>query len=322
MIKRCLSIFIVSSVFLILSAGPSFSCDYCQLSQGLSPLQTTTGVGLRVDERYTVLDEMYDGTRRAGNPGNRETHLLTQFTGFYTINSDFTALAFVPYVRRTMNEWHPHHDEMELHTGGASGVGDITLMGRYIFFRSHTMDSTTIIAGLAGAKLPTGSTNARDDAGRYLDAHIQPGTGSTDALLGFNLNHAVDRFTFVSNALYSVSNEGKTGDMKHSFGNMLAYDVTGLYRIYPAIPPGQTVSLALGIAGERRDRETFNGVSRDGTEGHVLYLNTGLYFIPHPKWIMELNYRPALYHNLPAGPGGAQLGEAFKATFSLTTFLG
>ena len=318
--KRYLSIFFMATVFLVSFYGLSFSCDYCQLSQGLSPLQSTTGMGLRVDERYVVLDKMYNGTQKVDNPGNKETHLVTQFTGFYSVNPDLTVLAVVPYARRTMKEWHEHHhDEMELVTGDASGVGDITLAGRYAFFRRHDLDSTTILAGLAGAKLPTGSTNARDDAGRYMDAHVQPGTGSVDVLLGLNFNHAVDRFTLASNALFSVNNEGKTGNAKHQFGNQFAYDVTGLYRIHPATPPGQTLSLALGVAGEWRDKEKIAGVAPDGLNGHVIYLNTGLWFMPHPQWIMELNYRPAVYHNLPASPSSAQLGEDYKVTLSLTT---
>lgn len=318
--KRYLSILFMVTAFLVSFTGLSFSCDYCQLTQGLSPLQSTTGIGLRVDERYVVLDKMYRGTERVDNPGNKETHLVTQFTGFYTVNPDLTVIAFVPYLRRTMKELHQHHDEeAELVNGDASGLGDISLMGRYTFFRRHDLDSTTILAGLAGVKLPTGATNARDDRGIYMDAHVQPGTGSTDALLGLNFNHAIDRFTLSSNALFSVANEGKTGNANHQFGNMFAYDVTGLYRIYPATPPGPTLSAALGVAGEWRDKEKIAGVTPDGLDGHVIYLNTGLWFMPHPQWIMELNYRPAVYHDLPARPS-PQLGEDYKVTLSLTTF--
>ncbi|MBI5682723.1 MAG: transporter [Deltaproteobacteria bacterium] len=323
--KRCMSICLLSILFLVSLSGLSFSCDYCLLSQGLSPLQTTTGIGLRIDERYTVLNDMYKGTKKVENPGNKETHLTTQVTGFYAINPDLTAFVVVPYVRRTMKEW--DDVSMTFMKGKASGLGDIVLMGRYTFYRRHELDSTTIVAGQAGVKLPTGATNAKDDMGMYMDAHMQPGTGSTDILLGLNLSHAIDRFTIAANLLYSMNNEGKkgetgmdTGDEKHQFGNMLSYDLTGIYRIYPATPPGPTVSFALGVAGERRGKEKIDGVTVDGSEGHTIYLNTGLLFIPHPQWIVELNYRPAIYHDLPADPttGEAQMGEDYKAILSVS----
>src|SRR3989304_5685969 len=114
---------IISAV--ALGADLSHACDYCLLTQGLSPLQTTTGLGIRIDERYTVLNSMYNGTDKVDNPGNKETHLTTQVTGFYAINPDLTALVVIPYVRTTMKEW----DEgvaifME---GKGIGVGDTAI---------------------------------------------------------------------------------------------------------------------------------------------------------------------------------------------------
>src|SRR3970040_459254 len=91
--------------------------------------------------------------------------------------------------------------------------------------------------------------------GDVMEAHIQPGTGSTDLLLGLNLSHAAGRFTLATNLLYFINGEGETGDAKHEFGDTLNYDVTGIYRIYPATPPAPTVSLPLGIAGEGRGDE-------------------------------------------------------------------
>ena len=308
-----------TTLFLIIStvvlwADLSHACDYCLLTQGLSPLQTTTGLGIRIDERYTVLNSMYKGTDKVDNPGNKETHLTTQVTGFYAINPDITVLVVVPYVQRTMKE----EEGGVFVEGKATGLGDLALMGRYTFYKRHDLASTTLLAGQAGVKLPTGATDKRDNMGGVMDAHIQPGTGSTDILLGVNLSHATGRFTLAANLLYFINGEGETGDEKHEFGDMLNYDVTGIYRIYPDTPPGPTVSLALGIAGEWRAKEKEDGVDI-GINGHVVFLNTGLLFIPGPKWIAELNYRPAIYHDLPVISGGEdQMGEDYKATLSLT----
>lgn len=307
--------FLITSMSL-LWVDLSHACDYCLLTQGLSPLQTSAGLGIRIDERYTLLNAMYHGTDKVDNPGNKETHLTTQVTGFYAINPDLTALVVIPYVRKTTKEW---DDTAGMFAEGkATGLGDIALMGRYIFYKRHELASTTLLAGQAGVKLPTGATDKTNNMGNFMDAHIQPGTGSTDLLLGLNVSHATGRFTLSTNLLYFINGEGEAGNTKHEFGNMLNYDVTGIYRLYPATPPGPTLSAALGIAGEWRAKEKEAGVDI-GINGHVVYLNTGILLIPDPRWIAELNYRPAIYHDLPVIAGGEdQMGEDYKAALSLT----
>ncbi len=313
-----------TTFFLIISlfglwADLSYACEYCLLTQGFSPLQTTTGLGIRIDERYTVLKDLYHGTDKVDNPGNKETFLAMQITGFYAINPELTALVVVPYVRKTMKDW---NEGMSMFMEGKGiGLGDIALMGRYTFYKRHELASTTLVAGQLGVKLPTGATDKKDNMGMPMEAHIQPGTGSTDLLLGLNLSHAAGRVTLATNLLYFINGEGETGDAKHEFGDTLNYDVTGIYHIYPAMPPGPTVSVALGIAGEWRGNETEDGANIGG-KGHVVYLNTGILFIPGPKWIVELNYRPAIYHDLPVTPDGEeQMGEDYKAVLSLTHLL-
>ncbi len=58
---------------------------YCLLTQGIFPLETANGIGLRLDERYTRLSTLIDA---AGNEidsqGALETHWTTQFTGLYS----------------------------------------------------------------------------------------------------------------------------------------------------------------------------------------------------------------------------------------------
>jgi hypothetical protein len=295
---------------------PSYACEYCMLSQGLSPLQTSTGVGVRLDVRYTVLGDLYDGNNKLdNNPDNKETFLTTQVTGFYAITPELTALLVVPYAKKTMREF--EEATSEIMTGDATALGDISLLGRYTFLTRHALDSTAVLAGQLGVKFPTGATDKKNDAGEFMDAHIQPGTGSTDVLLGLNGSYAVGRSTLSSSILYTMPGKGEAGDLSHEFGNSWNYDITGLYRLYPATPPGPTVSVALGIAGEQRAAEKTDGVNV-GNNGHVVYLNTGLLYIPAPKWVFEFNYRPAIYHDLPPGGEGPQLGENSKMVLSAT----
>ena len=61
------------------------ACDYCLLGQGISPLQTQTGAGIRVSPRYTLLDSVYDGDNEVSNPGVKEKYWTTDVAGFYSL---------------------------------------------------------------------------------------------------------------------------------------------------------------------------------------------------------------------------------------------
>src|SRR5512143_4015213 len=95
--KQLTSIFPLAIVLMISVIRSSFACDFCLLSQGISPLDTMKGTGLKISERYTVLDQVYQGTSEKVNPGAKETHWTTELTGFYGITPDFMVLGVIPY---------------------------------------------------------------------------------------------------------------------------------------------------------------------------------------------------------------------------------
>jgi hypothetical protein len=173
------------------------------------------------------------------------------------------------------------------------------------------------MAGLAGVKFATGSTNAKTADGMgYLDGHMQPGTGSTDYLLGVSFSHSLDRFSIAANLLGTLTGKGKFGNMSHQFGNALNYDLSGKYRVAPEAfqPQKPQYFLSLGINGEIRDREKVEDVTVDDSGGNVVYLTPGAQLVLAPHWVIELSYLHAIYHNLY----GTQLGETYKAVSAVT----
>lgn len=320
--KRYLSIFCIVTAFLVSFTSLSFSCDFCILSQGISPLETVKGAGIRINERYTLLDEVYKGTEKVKNPGAREEFWTAEFTGFYGVTEDLMLLGVIPYKKTKLDgHLHVHADgDIEVHSdmkGEQSGLGDIALLGRYTFFKTHTIDTTTTIAGLLGVKLATGKTDGKTaDGAEFLDSHLQLGTGSTDYLVGLSLSHAIQKFSLSANLLGIIATEGKAGNTKHQFGNMLNYDLTAKYRVYPDIfaPLGPQIFLAMGINGEVRDKEKTEGVEDPNSGGNTTYLSPGLQVVFAPHWVVELSYQHAVYHNLY----GTQLGETYRAVGGVT----
>jgi len=311
-------------LFFISSVSLSLACDFCLLSQGISPLETISGKGgIRINQRYTMLNSVYTGTKDVTpSVKPKEEYWTTEVTGFYSIAEDLMLLAVVPLKKNTLDgHLHVHSDgDMEVHTdmkGETSGLGDIALLGRYTFLKKHTLDSTTAVAALLGVKLPTGKTDGKtSDGAEFLDAHLQLGTGATDFIFGLSLNHAIQRFSLSANILDAIHTEGKAGDKTYQFGNIINYDVTGKYRVSPSelAPERNQWFLALGINGELRDKEKEGGVTVDNSGGHTIYLTPGIQLVAAPHWVVEALYYHSIYHDLY----GTQTGENYKASAGVT----
>lgn len=309
------------SMFLGINAS-SYACDWCLISQGLSPLETVRGGGVRVNERFTVLNSIYSGTHELANPGAKEEYWTTEISGFYGITENTTLLVNVP-LKKTKQRGEitaPQNGTVEFDpatTGGEEGLGDVSVLGRYTFYRNESVDASTAAAFVLGVKLPTGKTDGKtDDGSATLDSHLQLGTGSTDYLVGLSASRSMQRVTLSANLLGAITGKGKFGDTSHQFGNVLNYDLTAKYRIHPGsfAPAGPQVFLALGLNGELRDRETENGAKVRDSGGHTVYLSPGLQVAAARSWVFELNYQHPVYHNLY----GTQVGEDYKANAAVT----
>jgi hypothetical protein len=304
------------------SATHATACDYCLISQGISPLLVQNGAGLKIAQRYTRLDDVYEGSDKVGNPGVKEEYWATEMSGFYGFSERFLVLVNAP-LRKTdgsgeLTEGSEGGLESEPVSGGATGLGDISVLGRYTVLSYHTLDTSTLVAGVFGLKLPTGSTDQHNDQGEYLDSHLQLGTGSTDGLLGVSANHVLGPYSVSVNLLASVTGEGETGDTRHRFGDSLNYDVTGKYRVTPAVPARSSneLFLSLGVNGEYRKHEQLDGDKVPDSGGQTIYLTPGVQYLAGSHWVFETTLQYAVYHNL----NEAQLGENYRL-FGSATYL-
>lgn len=67
-----------------------------------------------------------------------------------------------------------------------TGFGDALVLVKYRFYRRDSPRGTSQLSITFGPKLPTGRTDLTAATGTILPAGLQPGTGSTDFLLGAN----------------------------------------------------------------------------------------------------------------------------------------
>ena len=109
----------------------------------------------------------------------------------YGVNADWSLSLRAPVVRR-----HHEHDLIDGTTGLASTpqqwrftkLGDVQLLARRQFVAD---DVSTAFALFGGLKLPTGSTRVVNSDGARAERALQPGTGTTDAVIGLAARHVL-----------------------------------------------------------------------------------------------------------------------------------
>ncbi len=227
----------------------------------------------------------------------------------YGVTDDFMVSVRIPWVNRTdIREGHHEHlpggvvSNTVDYRGDSSGLGDATLLGQYRFLNNPA--TRTEAAFLFGVKLPTGATDRIDALGELFEAEFQPGSGSTDFLLGAAFTRRFGAWSFDANVLGVLVGRG-TQDTR--LGDRFLYNAALSYRLAGYVPPAEhaglpssalahgpvphrhehplekipsapqwTVDAILELNGEWHDFETVAGMRDANSGGHVLLLSPGL----------------------------------------------
>jgi hypothetical protein len=185
--KLLLTTIAVTSTFITTHAMACASCG-CSLSSDWGTQGLSSGEGLKVDLRYDFLNqnEARTGTGKVGTwPTGQEQEVYTKnkyFTaGFeYNWSSKWGLNVQIPYIDRdhvTNGE-----DGTATSTSHTQSIGDVKAVMRYSFEDDGSLGIQF------GMKLPTGSHTQNfsggDAVGTQLDRGLQPGTGTTDLIIG------------------------------------------------------------------------------------------------------------------------------------------
>lgn len=252
------------------SCGCTLSSDWA--SQGLS---SATGLSLDLRHDYFNQDELRSGTRRVDRgsiifPAEQEiqrntANHVTTLTLDYGISPDWGLALQLPYVLRSHGT--VAEGDTELSTSRSSSLGDVRLLARY---QGLAADRSW---GLQfGLKLPTGRSSVNfatgPQAGQALDRGLQPGTGSTDLLLGaYHFGSLARNIDYFAQALLQLPLNRKD-DFKPGSGLNLSL---GLRYVGsgPVVP-----QLQLNLRSERRESGANADVANSGST--LAYLSPGV----------------------------------------------
>jgi hypothetical protein len=180
-----LATFQSAAAFACASCGCSLSSDWD--SQGL-----VSGPGYRLDLRYDFLNQNQvrsgTGTVGAWPVSGHEQELSTE-NHYVTAGLDYSASPNwgvniqVPYIDRSHATNGFDFDGSDAGTSHTQSLGDIKVTGRYTGLTDEKNFGIEF-----GLKLPTGSHTENLSGGAIkgdpLDRGLQPGTGTTDAIIG------------------------------------------------------------------------------------------------------------------------------------------
>lgn len=167
---------------------------FCLVNTNWGAQGVWTEPGWRADLRYEYInqDQPRTGTRDVAVgeiPMHHDEVQTVNRNTFATIDYGFSnnwgVALIVPWIDREHDHIHNHHGEQIPESWSFSDPGDVRIAGRYQLSFDNSDAMRLSFAGLiAGLKLPTGKTDVTNSEGEAAERSLQPGTGTTDLLLG------------------------------------------------------------------------------------------------------------------------------------------
>lgn len=154
--------------------------------QGIPP---TAGNG-RIDLRYEFIDQSrpWSDSRRADNAGDEEVrelktinrNLLATFD--YTLTNRWSVGVNVPLVSRSHAHVAEPENDPQTESWGFTRIGDARVLASWRDVNEK--EPTQAWGAIFGLKLPTGTYRIDNADGVRAERSLQPGSGSTDAIIG------------------------------------------------------------------------------------------------------------------------------------------
>jgi outer membrane protein W len=248
------------------------------------------GWRLSLEYDYIDQDQLRNGTHAISTvPDGEELehNTLNRYTTLgvdYQFSADWSIDVRVPYVDRSHSTYGTYFSGEPLPPlsyAQSQGLGDIRVLGAYQgILPDHNLGFQF------GLKLPTGryGTDVKFDsgplAGQPLDASLQPGTGSTDVIIGAYFHQALNEaYEFFATAQFQSAIRAQQDQPGNDFrpGNSTTVSLGVRYATNPKWMP----QLQLNLLHKGVDQGALADLT--DTAGDVAYLSPGLTAQVHGK---------------------------------------
>lgn len=171
-------------------AAATCGAEFCSINTDWDVQAPLTEAGTRVDLRFEYIDQDQPRSGRhevgVGELPRHHDEERTVNRNYilavdHKFNSNWGIGVTVPLVDRDHRHIHNHMGAQVPEAWDFTELGDIRVVGRYQVLGNNPENS---YGALAGLKLPTGEFDLRNDEGAVAERSLQPGTGTTDAIVG------------------------------------------------------------------------------------------------------------------------------------------
>ena len=264
-------------------------------------LQFSLNYDLNVLETLKAGREVLDDNSRS-----RKTHSFL-FQAGYSFSNRFSADVFFSWVRqeRTISQFGNRNFT------STDGIGDAVFLVKYKVLDLNN-GLTTFTAGL-GTKLPTGSSDLRDDRGITLNADLQPGSGAWDGLLWSQFTQVLGfrpSMSLIATGIFSLrgTNDDYLGSQAYQFGNefQLRAGVSDRWTIGNSIVDPALLFRFRTVAPDQN-----NNAEVPSTGGQWIFVNPGFTYWFTPDLSANANVELPLLANIT----GTQVTPTYRLNF-------
>jgi hypothetical protein len=175
-------------------AWASCGTAFCMVNTGWNTQGIWTESGARFDLRFEYIDQDQPmaGDSKVGigeiTQHHDEVRTINRnwlATVDYAFNADWGVSATLPLLSRSHAHIHNHMGAQLHESWSFTELGDVRILGRRQWRAESAQAERLDAYGLnLGLKLPTGEREVRNADGALAERTLQPGTGTTDFLLG------------------------------------------------------------------------------------------------------------------------------------------
>jgi len=263
-----------------LMASASCGSAFCTINTSWDAHGAWLEPGARFDLRYESIrqDQPRTGTRNVGvgEIPHHHDEVLTVNRNLlgsvdYTFNQDWGINVLVPMVDRHHEHIHNHQGEAIPESWDFTELGDVRVMARRRLSTTENRDAPAIATSGVnfGLKLPTGKTNVQNADGDLAERTLQPGSGTTDALLGayYSTHLPTRNLSWFVQALAQLP---LNAYQEYRPGNRLTLDAGGRYEM------GDKLGLLLQLNALYKARDRGGQAEPDDTGGKFLFVSPGV----------------------------------------------
>lgn len=204
----------------------------------------------------------------------------------YGVTPDLALFAIFPYIFRNVELTDPSSGKRI--DKNDSGIGDLTLIGRYTIYAKDYPSGTARFAPLAGIKLPTGDDDLEPITTESVDLQF----GGVSTITWDFGRHEID-----ADIIYRVNTEAKDFEK----GDDLFYDLAYEFRVYPWTLPDVGAPNFLYLVAEANgifsQKSELNGKTIDNSGGSILFLSPGIQFATK-RYILEASIQLPVIQDL------------------------